>query len=94
MRSKAKTLNVAHSVKYTACVWADRSFFILNPEREYLTSCLHTHHILVTFLSHVFVNSLYFFGSQALSLSACNNVNLFITAMEHGKHLFVILEKS
>lgn len=34
---------------------------------------------------------------QALSLSACNNVNLFITAMEQGKHLlsfFVMLEKS
>lgn len=24
---------------------------------------------------------------QALSLSACNNVNLFITEMEQGKHL-------
>lgn len=43
------------------------------------------------FLLHKFVSLLFTHCTlvliQALSLSACNNVNLFITVMEQGKHL-------
>lgn len=75
-------------------------FLILNPEREYLTCQLYSVWItemcsfafttvLATFtICFTFcLFTVHWFLIQALSLSACNNVNLFITEMEQGKHL-------
>lgn len=57
--------------------------------------CLHTHILVTFFCFSRFVSLLFTHCTlvliQSLSLSACNNVNLFSTAMEQGKTPLVSL---
>lgn len=66
--------------------------FTLRGPNPHLSIPAHTYFELISLLFH----SLYFVLILALSLSACNNVNLFITENEQGKHLssFFVISQS
>lgn len=100
-----KGQNTQCSWQHYTCILADYScnFCILKKEKEYVSCWLHSVCIIemcsfafthIFFFSSQFIRLLFTHCTlvfiQTFSLSACNNVNLFITAMEQGKHLYFL----